>query len=87
MPNVVLPFQLEFLQQDAPRGVLANSQDDFTFVAPDGYQLISWGFSSMDPELQVSMAMITSENLFRGVVDNPTGSDLGFRWQFLLLKV
>jgi hypothetical protein len=75
--------------------VPASAHDDSTiyeYTAPDGYQILSWGYYSGDSvHLSISAAMINVTdgvaNSFVGNVANSDSADHSYRWTFLLLKM
>lgn len=67
----------------------AESQTTFQFDPPEGYQLLSWGWSNANPEVRLLGATISGDapGHFSATVDNASVDPWPIRWTFVLMKV
>lgn len=91
MPSIKVDVEFDY-PNSGPISVPANDGVETEYYAPEGYTLISWGYTSKAPELNINTASITpdggtpSVGRFVGKMENADSVAHSFRWTYVLLK-
>jgi hypothetical protein len=88
MPDVRCVLEFDYIHQKFP--IPAGQESEYEFHAPEGYTLISWGYTSFsNPDVRMIAASITPSSegpRFIGIVQHDGIDDTTMVWTFVLLK-
>ena len=90
MPYVPVVLELDYVNT-GNLSVPANDELETQYDAPDGWAIVSWGYTAAPEYFRIRAAVIQSpgpgQSQFVGVMENVDSVSHSFRWTFVLIKM